>query len=66
MQSQETHLWKQTIDEEIRLLYENYTWDLVDPPANIPILRREWVYKLKYNIDKLISRYKVCWVVKGF
>ena len=66
MRSPEAHLWKQAMDEEISSLYENHTWDLVDPPANTPILRGKWVYKLKYNIDGLISRYKARWVAKGF
>lgn len=64
--SSEAHLYKQAMDEEISLLYKNYTWDLVDLLANTPILRGKWVYKLKYNIERLISRYKACWIAKNF
>ena len=66
MQSPEAHLWKQAMDKDISSLYENHTWDWVDPPANTPILRRKCVYKLKYNIDGLINRYKARCVAKGF
>ena len=41
IQSLETHLWKQAMDEEVSSLYENHTWNLVDPPANTPILREK-------------------------
>ena len=58
MQSPEAHLWKQAMDKEISSLYENHTSDLVEPLANTLILREKWFYKLKYNIDRLISCYK--------
>ncbi len=48
------------MNKEVSSLYKNYTWDLVDLLANTPILRRKSVYKLKYNIDRMISRYKTC------
>ena len=66
IRSPEAHLWKQAMDEEVSSLYENHTWDLVDPPANTPILKGKWVYRLKYNIDGQISRYKARWVAKSF
>ncbi len=64
--SPEAHLRKQAIDKEVSSLYKNYIWDLIDLPANTPILRKKWVYKLKYNIDRMISRYKARWVAKSF
>lgn len=64
--SLKAHLWKQAKDKEVSSLYENYTWDLLDPPANTSILKGKWVYKLKYNIDRLISHYKACWIAKSF
>ena len=54
------------MDKEISSLYKNHTWDLVDALASIFILTEKWVYKLKYNINKLISCYKACWIAKGF
>ncbi len=38
----------------------------MDPLANTFILRRKSVYKLKYNIDRMISHYKARLVAKGF
>lgn len=54
------------MDEKVSSLYENHTWDLVDLPNNTAILRGKWVYKLKYNINGMISHYKARWVAKGF
>ncbi len=48
------------MDKEVSSLYENHTWDLVNLLAYISILRGKWVYKLKYNINKKITRYKAC------
>lgn len=54
------------MDEKVNSLYNNYTLNLVNFLVNIFILGKKQVYKLKYNIKKLISRYKTCWVVKNF
>ncbi len=54
------------MDDEVKSLGANHTWDLVDTPKNHKILRGEWVYKLKYRIDGKICRYKARWVAKGF
>ncbi len=62
----EAHLWKQTIDKEAPLIYKNHIWDSVDPLAHSFILREKLVIKLKYNIDRMISCYKTCWVAKSF
>ena len=42
------------------------TWDLVDPPENYKPIDCMWVYKLKYNADGLVNKYKTILVAKGY
>ena len=51
LNSAESHLWKNAIDDEVKLLEDNHKWDLVDISNNDNILHAKWVYKLKYVID---------------
>ena len=66
LRSSESHLWKEVIDDEVKSLENNLTWDLVDASKNHKISRGKWVYKLKYKIDGKISSYKTRWVAKDF
>ncbi|XP_019181694.1 PREDICTED: uncharacterized protein LOC109176759 [Ipomoea nil] len=54
------------MEEEIRALEQNGTWELVDlPPSKKPIGCR-WVYKIKHKADGTIERYKARLVAKGY
>ncbi len=66
LRSSESHLWKEAMDDEVKSLKTNHTWDLVDTPKNHKILCGKCVYKVKYGIDGKNCRYKACWVAKGF
>ena len=50
--------WRFGMEEEMRALNANDTWDLVDPPQNCKPIRCKWVYKVKYNADGLVNGYK--------
>ena len=51
--------------QEIEALERNQTWSIVDlPPSRKPI-NCKWVYKVKYNSDGNIKRYKACLVIRG-
>ena len=45
-------------------LAENKTWDLVDAPKGVKPIRCLWVYKVKYNTDGSVNRYKARLVAK--
>ena len=47
-------------------LAENETWDLVDAPKGVKPIGCRWVYKVKYNTDGSVNRYKARLVVKGY
>ena len=51
--------------EEITALEQQNTWVIVDlPPGKKPISSK-WVYRVKYNYDGSIQRYKARLVVRG-
>ena len=50
--------WRAAMEEEMCALAENETWDLADAPKGVKSIGCRWVYKVKYNIDGSVSRYK--------
>ena len=58
--------WHAAMEEEMHALAENETWDLVDAPKGVKPNRFRWVYKVKYNIDGSVNRYKAQLVEKGY
>lgn len=52
--------------EEIEALQRNNTWTLVLTIASTKIVSNKWVYKIKYNPDGTVSKYKASMVVKGY
>lgn len=54
------------MEEEIKALESNGTWQLVSlPPSKKPI-GCKWVYKVKHKVDGTIERYKARLVAKGY
>ncbi|CAI7864220.1 unnamed protein product [Closterium sp. NIES-53] len=57
---------KAAMDEEIRSLIDMGTWELVERPRGVNIMKNRWVLTTKYRIDDTIERKKARLVVKGF
>lgn len=58
--------WKAAMNEEMKSLLKNETWELVDrPPGKKPVGCR-CVYTVKYQADGTIERFKARLVVKGY
>jgi len=53
------------MDDEIKSLMKNQTWDLVELLESKRVLRNKWVYRLKEDHDDT-KRYKARMVMKGF
>jgi len=57
--------WREAMNKEIDVLEVNNTWSIEElPPGKKPI-NCKWVYKVKYNSDGSIERYKARLVIQG-
>jgi len=54
------------MDKEIFALELNHTWDVIPLPSGKTPIGCKWVYRIKYNLDGSIERYKAIFVAKGY
>ncbi|CAI7743563.1 unnamed protein product [Closterium sp. NIES-54] len=57
---------KAAMVEEIRGLVSMGTWELVERPSRVNIMKNRWVLTTKYHIDDTVERDKARPVMKGF
>ncbi|CAI7814476.1 unnamed protein product [Closterium sp. NIES-54] len=57
---------KAAMEEEIRSLVGMGTWELVERPPGVNIMKNWWVLTTKYHIDDTVECEKARLVVKGF
>ncbi|RVW80446.1 Retrovirus-related Pol polyprotein from transposon RE1 [Vitis vinifera] len=58
--------WKAAMNEEMKSLQKNETWELVEcPPGKKPVGCR-WIYTVKYKADGSIERFKARLVAKWY
>ena len=65
-EASKTDHWVTAMKEEMEALHHNNTWSLVPWHSSMNILGCKWVYRLKYNPDGSVQRYKACLVAKGY
>ena len=58
--------WEKAIEEELKLLREARTWEVVDEPRDVNVVGSKWVCKAKKDASGSIIRYKVHLVAQGF
>lgn len=58
--------WKKAMEEEIKAIEKNQTWELTDPPKENKIIGMKWVYKTKLNEKGGVDKYKARLVAKGY
>lgn len=51
---------------ELKAMQQNHTWSIVPLPCDKHSIGCRWVYKIKYNSDGTIERYKVRLVAKEY
>jgi len=54
------------MDEEIKMIEKNRTWELVDKSHDKNVIGLKWIYKIKYSEDDSFQMYKAQLVVKGY
>ena len=59
-------VWLATMDDEMKALQINHTWDLVPRPSNANIVGSKWVFWTKFLSDGSIELFKACLVAKGY
>lgn len=57
--------WIKSMDEELLVLQENFTWDIVSCPTNIKPIACKWVYSVKLNSDVSLNFFKARLVALG-
>ena len=59
-------VWKKAMEEEIRMIEKNNTWELVDIPREREFVSLKWIYKIKLNQEGDIKNHKARLVARGF
>ncbi|CAI7852486.1 unnamed protein product [Closterium sp. NIES-54] len=57
---------KEAMDEEMRSLIEQGTWELVLRPPGVNVMKNRWILNTKFRPDGIVEREKARLVVKGF
>ncbi|CAI7846509.1 unnamed protein product [Closterium sp. NIES-54] len=58
--------WKKAMESELKSIEENGTWELVELPEGRKAITSKWLFKIKYDANSNIERYKSRLVAKGY
>ncbi|WJZ81667.1 hypothetical protein VitviT2T_001496 [Vitis vinifera] len=58
--------WKAAMNEKMKSLQKNETWELVECPPGKKSVGCRWIYTVKYKADGSIERFKARLVAKGY
>jgi Reverse transcriptase (RNA-dependent DNA polymerase) len=58
--------WRAAMDDEIRAIEKNDTWELTSLPRGHKAIDVKWVYKKKMNPQGEVEKYKARLVAKGY
>ncbi|KAL0350181.1 UNVERIFIED_CONTAM: Retrovirus-related Pol polyprotein from transposon RE2 [Sesamum radiatum] len=59
-------VWVQAMEEEIKMIEKNNTWELTNRPKDKEVIGVKWIYKTKLNADGSIQKHKARLVAKGY
>ena len=66
MVSPDSAKWLEAMKSEMRSMYENKVWTLVDLPDDRQAIENKWIFKRKTDTDSSVTIYKARLVAKGF
>ncbi|KAE8668941.1 hypothetical protein F3Y22_tig00112281pilonHSYRG00221 [Hibiscus syriacus] len=58
--------WREAMDEEIKAIEKNDTWELTSLSKGHKVIGIKWVYKIKQNAKGVIEKHKARLVAKGY
>ena len=58
--------WIKAMNEEMKALEKNRTWEIVEKPRGKKPVGCRWIYTVKYKSDGTLDRYKARLVAKGY
>lgn len=64
--SKESIYWKHAMNEEMKSLKQNNTWDIVKLPENKQTVKNKWIFKRKLDEKGNVNRYKARLVAQGY
>ena len=64
--SDDSTKWVDAMNDELKSMYQNDVWDLVELPSNCKKIGCKWVFKTKRDAKGNIKRFKARLVAKGF
>ncbi|GAU46899.1 hypothetical protein TSUD_296780 [Trifolium subterraneum] len=59
-------IWRKAMDQEIKSIEKNSTWELVDLPKGVKKIGVKWIYKTKFNENGEVDKHKARLVAKGY
>ncbi|KAL0379240.1 UNVERIFIED_CONTAM: Retrovirus-related Pol polyprotein from transposon RE1 [Sesamum radiatum] len=59
-------VWVQAMEEEIKMIEKNNTWELPERPKDKEVIGVKWIYKTKLNADGSIQKHKPRLIAKGY
>ena len=66
MMSPDSDKWLEAMKSEMRSMYENKVWTLIDLPNDQPAIEIKWIFKRKMDADSSVTIYKARIVTKRF
>ena len=58
--------WHRAVNDDVKALQDNETWDLVRPPTDRDVIPGKWVHKVKLGPSGQVDKCKERYVAKGF
>ena len=64
--SPDSSKWVEAMEDEMRSMSTNNVWDLENIPKGVKTVGCKWVYKIKYDSNGNVEKYKARLVANGF
>jgi Reverse transcriptase (RNA-dependent DNA polymerase) len=65
-QAVQEEVWRNAMEDEIKMIEKNETWELVEKPKEKDIVGLKWIYKTKTNPNGSVQKCKARLVTKGY